>query len=141
LWLGKRFLGKLRAALKNRQLFSALTTRLRTHSPEPVDNEQFEVVRQRFAAAMGVMKAMRPSARPGIITRLFGGRQYVYQLPWYIFIGPPGSGKTTALLNSGLRFPLADRLGTDPIRGIGGTRNCDWWFTDQAVMIDTAGRY
>ena len=27
------------------------------------------------------------------------------------------------------------------MRGVGGTRNCDWWFTDQAVLIDTAGRY
>ena len=25
--------------------------------------------------------------------------------------------------------------------GVGGTRQCDWWFTDQAVFIDTAGRY
>ena len=25
--------------------------------------------------------------------------------------------------------------------GVGGTRNCDWWFTDEAVLIDTAGRY
>jgi len=24
---------------------------------------------------------------------------------------------------------------------VGGTRNCDWWFTDRAVLIDTAGRY
>ena len=69
------------------------------------------------------------------------GRQYLYQLPWYMFIGAPGSGKTTALVNSGLRFPLAERFGTDRIRGVGGTRNCDWWFTDEAVLIDTAGRY
>ena len=27
------------------------------------------------------------------------------------------------------------------MHGVGGTRNCDWWFTDQAVLIDTAGRY
>ncbi len=27
------------------------------------------------------------------------------------------------------------------MRGVGGTRNCDWWFTDEAVLIDTAGRY
>ena len=27
------------------------------------------------------------------------------------------------------------------MRGVGGTRNCDWWFTDQAVLIDTAGRF
>jgi type VI secretion system protein ImpL len=24
---------------------------------------------------------------------------------------------------------------------VGGTRNCDWWFTDEAVLLDTAGRY
>jgi type VI secretion system protein ImpL len=40
-----------------------------------------------------------------------------------------------------LRFPLADRFGTDRIKGVGGTRNCDWWFTEEAVLIDTAGRY
>nr|MCU0254883.1 type VI secretion system membrane subunit TssM [Acidobacteriota bacterium] len=39
-------------------------------------------------------------------------------------------------------FPLGDRLGADGrIRGVGGTRNCDWWFTDEAVLLDTAGRY
>lgn len=70
-----------------------------------------------------------------------GGRRWLYQLPWYAVIGPPGSGKTTAILNSGLRFPLAHRHGARPLRGVNGTRNCDWWFTDQAVLIDTAGRY
>ncbi len=69
------------------------------------------------------------------------GGQKIYQLPWYMFVGAPGSGKTTALLNSGLRFPLATALGSAPIGGVGGTRNCDWWFTDEAVLLDTAGRY
>lgn len=53
----------------------------------------------------------------------------------------PGAGKTTALLNAGLDFPLTDSVGKTAIRGVGGTRHCDWWFTDQAVLIDTAGRY
>ncbi len=68
-------------------------------------------------------------------------RGYLYQLPWYMFIGPPGAGKTTALTHCGLNFPLADTHGPLAVRGVGGTRNCDWWFTDQAVLIDTAGRY
>ncbi|MGY2499106.1 hypothetical protein, partial [Klebsiella pneumoniae] len=68
-------------------------------------------------------------------------RRNLYQLPWYVIIGPPGSGKTTALVNSGLNFPLAAQLGAGAIRGVGGTRNCDWWFTDEAVLLDTAGRY
>ena len=66
---------------------------------------------------------------------------YLYQLPWYVMIGPPGSGKTTALLNSGLSFPLEKKLGRKEIKGVGGTRDCDWLFTNQAVLIDTAGRY
>lgn len=74
--------------------------------------------------------------------RLGGGeRRSLYELPWYVIIGPPGAGKTTALVNSGLRFPLAERLGGGAVRGVGGTRNCDWWFTDEAVLLDTAGRY
>ena len=68
-------------------------------------------------------------------------RKRLHELPWYMFIGPPGAGKTTALVNSGLNFPLADAKGPAALRGVGGTRNCDWWFTDQAVLIDTAGRY
>ena len=68
------------------------------------------------------------------------GSGYLYDLPWYMLIGPPGSGKTTALINSGLHFPLMDKFGAS-IRGVGGTKDCDWWFTDQAVLIDTAGRF
>ncbi len=65
----------------------------------------------------------------------------LYALPWYVVIGPPGSGKSTLLQNSGLNFPLSNRFGKEAIRGVGGTRNCDWWFTDEAVFLDTAGRY
>lgn len=69
------------------------------------------------------------------------GSAFLYDLPWYIIIGPPGSGKTTALVNSGLKFPLAGAGGAKAIAGVGGTRHCDWWFTEEAVLIDTAGRY
>lgn len=65
----------------------------------------------------------------------------LYELPWYIIIGPPGAGKTTAIANSGLNFPLSKKFGKEALRGVGGTRNCDWWFTDEAVLLDTAGRY
>ncbi len=69
-----------------------------------------------------------------------GGKTYLYDLPWYVIIGPPGAGKTTALANSGIEFPgLDDR--PEAAQGFGGTRNCDWWFAEEAVLIDTAGRY
>lgn len=67
-----------------------------------------------------------------------GGAASLYDLPWYVIIGPPGAGKTTALANSGLDFPLAQ---SNAIPGFGGTRNMDFWFAEDAVLIDTAGRY
>ncbi|KIN75143.1 Type VI secretion protein IcmF [Sulfitobacter noctilucae] len=69
-----------------------------------------------------------------------GGKNYLYDLPWYVIIGPPGAGKTTALRNSGIEFPGLDAM-PEQGAGFGGTRNCDWWFAEDAVLIDTAGRY
>ena len=92
-------------------------------------------LKKRFDDAMDTLRKARFDDKSG------SGRNYLYQLPWYMFIGAPGSGKTTALLNSGLRFPLEGKMGKDAVKGIGGTRNCDWWFTDEAVLLDTAGRY
>ncbi|MEM6636314.1 MAG: type VI secretion system membrane subunit TssM [Pseudomonadota bacterium] len=75
-----------------------------------------------------------------VLKRSGGSRTFLYDLPWYLIIGPPGAGKTTALLNAGIEFPLAAE-GQAAMSGIGGTRYCDWWFAEEAVMIDTAGRY
>ena len=66
-----------------------------------------------------------------------GKRDYLYSRPWYMIIGPPGAGKTTALLNSGLRFPVENTA----LKGVGGTRNLDFWFAEDAALVDTAGRY
>ena len=88
----------------------------------------------------GVLEARMTEAL-AMLKRSSGKRNALYELPWYIIIGPPGAGKTTALVNSGLRFPLAGSSTAQPVPGVGGTRYCDWWFTDEAVLIDTAGRY
>lgn len=69
-----------------------------------------------------------------------GGAAALYELPWYIVIGNPAAGKSTAVVNSGLKFPFADDKGS-VIQGIGGTRNCDWFFTNEGILLDTAGRY
>jgi len=75
------------------------------------------------------------------LRRSGGRRNFLYEVPWYLIIGPPGAGKTTALANSGLPFPLAVSGTAQSVPGVGGTRNCDWWFTDGAVLLDTAGRF
>jgi type VI secretion system protein ImpL len=95
---------------------------------------EIQVLRKRMEDAVEVLRQAR-FAGPA------GERRTVAELPWYMFIGAPGSGKTTALLNAGLRFPLGDPRGERALQGVGGTRNCDWWFTGEAVLLDTAGRY
>lgn len=92
------------------------------------DDSDAPVLTERMKEALGVLRAR-------------GRANYLYDLPWYLLIGPPGSGKTTALVNSGLKFPLAGNAAPGAVKGVGGTRYCDWWFTEDAVLIDTAGRY
>ena len=92
---------------------------------------------ERFRQALAMLRqGVRAQGSKG----WWQSRRQLQQLPWYLIIGAPGGGKTTALLHSGLRFPLAERLGRDPLAGSGGTRQCDWWFSQDAVFIDTAGR-
>jgi type VI secretion system protein ImpL len=62
----------------------------------------------------------------------------LYVLPWYVIIGETGTGKTSAVQNSGLNTPMTE---IGPIKGVGNTRNCDWYFFDNAIILDTAGRY
>ncbi|MCW5214217.1 hypothetical protein VU13_02700, partial [Desulfobulbus sp. US5] len=62
----------------------------------------------------------------------------LYVLPWYMVIGESGSGKSTAIQSAGLTSPFSEAA---QVGGVGGTRNCDWWFLEQAVILDTAGRY
>ncbi|MEJ8827318.1 type VI secretion system membrane subunit TssM [Variovorax humicola] len=81
----------------------------------------------------------------GGLRRIFEGKRYLYDLPWYMIVGSPSAGKTTALLNSGLQFPLARKMagpaGGTAFTAVGGTLHCDWWLSNEAVLVDTAGRY
>jgi len=62
----------------------------------------------------------------------------LYVLPWYLVMGESGSGKTTAINSARLSSPFLD---VNRTAGVSGTRSCDWWFFEQAIIIDTAGRY
>ncbi|MCU5774870.1 type VI secretion system membrane subunit TssM [Erwiniaceae bacterium BAC15a-03b] len=100
-----------------------------------------ELLTSRFNEAASLLKKAHFYQRPPSSWFQRYSARYLYQLPWYMIVGAPGAGKTTALINSGLEFPLTDSMGKQAIRGVGGTRHCDWWFTDRAVLLDTAGRY
>lgn len=126
----------LRLARQNRALVDGLAGDPAARASAPAGSE-VALLGARFDAALKVLRRGTLGPRRG----LFGRRRTLYELPWFVMIGAPGAGKTTALLNSGLQFPLAEQVGGKVVRGIGGTRHCDWWFTDRAVLIDTAGRY
>lgn len=66
------------------------------------------------------------------------GANALYELPWYMIIGNPAAGKSSAIKHSGLTFPIP---GSKAVQGVGGTRNCDWFFTTDGILLDTAGRY
>jgi type VI secretion system protein ImpL len=133
---------QLRSARRNRRLMEGLLAPGDAATGAAAGAKEVALLGRRFEKAVGLLRRSRigTTKRPWWLAAL-AGRPYVYQLPWYIIIGAPGAGKTTALVNSGLEFPLADALGQKVIKGIGGTRNCDWWFASNAVLIDTAGRY
>lgn len=133
-------LNNLRVQMKNNKSNNDLVQDLEENQAKLQKNadgdqasEEIQQLGQRFHHALDTLKKLKFSGA--------GGKKALYELPWYIIVGPPGSGKTTALVNSGLEFPLAEQFGKGALQGVGGTRNCDWWFTNSAVLIDTAGRY
>jgi len=132
-WLGWELWRARRSLRENQQLLEGIAAGGEDDSAERAAHE-VTVLRKRMEEAVEMLRKARFYGRDG-------ERRTVSQLPWYMFIGAPGSGKTTALLNAGLRFPLGDPRGERALQGVGGTRNCDWWFTDEAVLLDTAGRY
>ncbi|MBI5894844.1 MAG: type VI secretion system protein ImpL, partial [Desulfobacterales bacterium] len=85
-------------------------------------------LRQRFKQAISTLKK----------SHLKGRGNPLYVLPWYLMVGKSGAGKSTAIKSARLPSPFGD---INRISGIEGTRNCDWWFFDDSVVIDIAGRY
>lgn len=118
-WTGARFRERRR---RERKLAAALAP--------PADAADPEGLGARMAEALAAFKARNPRRDP------------LRTLPWYVLIGPRGAGKTTALLHSGLSLPSLPQGGlSGPAHGVGATQNCDWWFAEEAVLVDTAGRY
>ncbi|MDX1668821.1 MAG: hypothetical protein R3194_05350, partial [Limnobacter sp.] len=93
---------------KNRQQFEKGLTEqdLRNQS----EHEAIE------CALKQALETLRGTCTQGLFTKR---RQHIYDLPWYILIGPPGAGKTTALKQSGLNFPLLQSQQTHSVKGVG----------------------
>ncbi|ACR30636.1 type VI secretion system membrane subunit TssM [Burkholderia glumae] len=101
--------------------------------------EQIRAVNSVVTKAIDKVKQLRGGAFG--LRRLLESQRYLYALPWYLVMGSPGAGKTTMILNSGLEFPDADQMVAASLGHHAETVNCDWWFGNDAILIDTAGRY
>jgi type VI secretion system protein ImpL len=124
----------LRAQRAAQGLEEALAAQGKQQAGQVRPDLQIEVqqMQEEFDKAVGALKRAGSGRR---------GRDALYFLPWYAIIGPPGAGKSTALRNSGLNFPYSSKGGNAAVKGLGGTRNCDWWLTNEGVVLDTAGRW
>ena len=112
----------------------SIGTMLERQADKPVADatrrQETEVIRKRLLDAIATIKSSKLGQS--------SGRAALYELPWYMIIGNPAAGKSTAIASSGLQFPFAD---SKVVQGVGGTRNCDWFFTTEGILLDTAGRY
>jgi len=126
-WSWRRY----RARRAARQLGGMLEQQAVTPAKaDAAPRHETEALRKRMLDAIQTIKSSKLGLRSGSAA--------LYELPWYMIIGNPAAGKSTAIANSGLQFPLA---GSRIVQGVGGTRNCDWFFTTDGILLDTAGRY
>ena len=115
-----------------------LFKRMAELGPQDVADER---AAQSIADLRDQFEASTSAIVEGRARRADGSLLPVNEVPWFVVVGAPGSGNSTALLNSGLNFPLQGEDGKAQVTGVGGTRYCEWWFSDEAVFVDTAGRY
>ena len=59
----------------------------------------------------------------------------------FLVIGPPGSGKTSLIGESGERFLLAEHYGLQQTVDVGPTQDCNWWLAENSVYVDTSGEW
>ncbi|WP_312967504.1 type VI secretion system membrane subunit TssM [Acinetobacter gerneri] len=96
-------------------------------------------LKEQFSNIDNILLREQSKENKNFFQRLFANNgEYIYQKPWFVVVGAPGVGKTSAILNSGLTFPVGT---TDHVSKLAGTRDCDWFLTDEALLLDTAGRF
>jgi len=124
IWMIRRLYVRLRARAQARRVINE-------DEPDPEAGiPTRELLRNLKKRWQGAMRSIRNS-------QLKQHGNPVYVLPWYMVIGRPRSGKSTAMKSARLLSPLLESLDHDN----GQTRNLDFWLYEDAIVIDTAGRY
>jgi type VI secretion system protein ImpL len=97
------------------------------------DKDELQLVNQQMKDSIQLIRKSKLGDKKG--------NAALYELPWYMVIGNPAAGKSSAIYNSGLKFPFEENHKNAVSSGLSGTRNCDWFFSTEGVLLDTAGRY
>lgn len=120
--------------------FLALAAMMKKGKSKPFEQELV----QNTSSSAGVSDAAARARVDELSKRFLEGIQTfkrygkdIYDLPWFMIVGEPGSGKTEVIRHSGIGFPPGLQ---NELQGSGGTRNMDWWFSSNAIILDTAGR-
>jgi len=107
----------------------------RTHADDPniptdAEAEGYRQLQEKIQEAVQTL-AKSPDLRKKRVLPL-------YAVPWYLCIGASQSGKTTLLRRVATSFAPFARPPSDTASP---TQNCDWWFFNTAIILDTAGHY
>ncbi len=130
IWIGLIFIKKLFLRRREQHFVQQVIEQdqSRMQSMSARDRDQLQGLQDRWKEAIQTLRQSHLKKR--------GNPLYV--LPWYLVVGESGCGKTTAIKSARLSSTFAEVSKTT---GISGTRNCDWWFFEEAVILDTAGRF
>ena len=130
-WMGILFLKKVWLRHREQNFVQQVIQQDQNHLETLVGRERAQVneMQERWKEAIDTLRRSHLKKR--------GNPLYV--LPWYVVVGESGTGKTTAIKSARLSSTFAEITQTSGISA--GTRNCDWWFFEEAIIIDTAGRF
>jgi type VI secretion system protein ImpL len=118
---------------KGEELSEAIASTTETEQNRNKNKEELQLIQQQMKESIQLIRKSRLGDRKG--------NTALYELPWYMVIGNPAAGKSSAIYHSGLRFPFEEHHQQMMSSGLSGTRNCDWFFSTEGVLLDTAGRY
>nr|WP_314266913.1 type VI secretion protein IcmF/TssM N-terminal domain-containing protein [uncultured Moellerella sp.] len=122
--------------------------RIFSYARMPIPNSKKKIVQldpitARFFDALRTLRFISLSNKKNLYQKLKMriNQEYLNEKPWFLIIGPTGSGKTSLINQSGEDFISSEQYGFTNTSEMGPTKDCNWWFTERAVYIDTAGEW
>ena len=106
------------------------------------EQEQKVISRTQFREELDYIKDRLKAAIKIVTTSNFYGpkSRSRYVLPWYLVLGTGNCGKTSMLLNSGLKFPLNEQADRH-LYTLKATERFEVLYGNEAVFVDTPGAY